>query len=84
MLGIGVLWFEKSDRPLEERIRRAEELYVKRVGEKPEYFEINPEDGVEEIDQVDGIPVRKDREVMRFHVFAARRVEKGDHQESEK
>lgn len=79
MLGIGVLWFEESKRTLAERIKAAEELHVKRVGCLPDYFEINPEDVVEGLDQVDGIPVRAEKSVLKNHVFAGRRVEKEDH-----
>jgi len=65
----GMLWFDRSARPLDERVRDAAAYYQRKYGAKPDraFAPAGTEKTV-----VDGIEVRADKSVLPNHLWLGR------------
>lgn len=70
---IGMLWFDNSQDPLDEKIRRAAAHYRQKFGAEPNLCFVHPVDG---ITQLEGIQVRNSNNVLRNHIWLG--VEDGE------
>ncbi len=66
---IGMLWFDDSQRTLEEKLRRAMEHYITKYGHSPTLCFVHPETLNGGPDIVAGLHVRKSRLVMPNHFW---------------
>lgn len=53
-MNIGMLWFDDSSKPLNEKVRQAVQYYAAKYGRTPTHCLVNPEtsSSVEEVDEV--------------------------------
>ena len=68
-MDIGMLWFDDSTRPFEEKLQRAVGYYVEKYGRTPTLCLVNPDTLEARRVQMGGIELRQARTVMPDHLW---------------
>ena len=64
----GCLWYDASDRPLSFKLATASRFYTQKYGLVPNLCHVHPS-AVEKDGLIDGIMVKRDKMVVKGHLF---------------
>lgn len=67
-MNIGMLWFDDSSKPLNEKVRQAVQYYAAKYGRTPTHCLVNPETH-SSVDEVDDVQVVAAATVMPNHFW---------------